>query len=215
MVQLYWEMMATNTCHAYLLRYRRRRGHGEDGVYKTLRWCRSYHVFRNPNVEMIFIRNVLWTIRMLEKYPDLDLATLVRTDPGQRYASCREMCKKIAESIQGRDMEIPEDELNAMDTLRWQILQEAEKGAHHLEPINSTALNRSKRRKWSAQPDAEGDPARAIALMTIEERLRSLQHLTPKVETDEDARKAFMRLCRDQQETYRLLAEEMVRLAPE
>lgn len=78
MVQVYWEMMATNTCHAYLLRYKRRRGHDVGGTYKTLRECRSYHIFRNPKMETVFIRNVLYTIRMLEKYPDLDLVTLIR-----------------------------------------------------------------------------------------------------------------------------------------
>lgn len=127
------------------------------------------------------------------------------------------MCKEAAKVIKGRDMDIPEDVLNAHDKLRWQMLQEAEKGAKHLQPINGSALVRqnAKKRRFKAQPDAEGDYARSMALVTIEERLRSLQRMTAQVESDEAVRDAFLRTCRDQLETYRLLAEEMIRLAPE
>lgn len=114
-------------------------------------------------------------------------------------------------------MTIPDSVLDAHDKLQWRILQEATSGAKHMQPINGTALIRAnaKKRRFQAQPDAEGDHARAMALMTIEERLRTLQRMTPQVESDDGVRAAFLRMCKDQQETYRLLAEEMVRLAPE
>lgn len=213
--QLYWEMMADNTCHSYLLRYKRRRGHDSDGTYKTLRQCNSYHVYRNPEVEMVLVRNVLYTVRMLQKHPDLDLVTLIRQDPKRRYSSCRKMCKAIAESIEPRIMEIPEDILEAGDRLRWEILREAKQGAQRMEPIKNRAmvLATKKRPRYAMQPDAYGDPARIMALMAVEERLRTIQRINDQVESDDMARSTFMQLCKDQQETYRLLVEEMVRLS--
>lgn len=229
-VQLYWEMMATNTVHAYLLRYKRRRQHvpGGGGTYKTVRACQCYHVWRDANDEAMFIYNVVFTIRMLQKHSNLTLAELIRKDPKQRYSKCRARCLSIAQdaSKTGQTMDIPNDVLEASDTMRWEIIRNVTRVDKRLDPITHDALegrstNINKRAKasktqYTIQRDGKGDPARTMALMTVEDRLRNIVSLNAlnDFETNATTRATFYQLCRDQQETFRLLAKEMVSPPP-
>ena len=119
-------------------------------------------------------------------------------------------------------MKIPEDQLDAMDRMRWQMTREARQGASRLEPMTAAAVRQSEpaaaatdgragnvlrrrgdgkrrrlrssssSRKHDLQRDGDGDAARQAALASMHERLRSMQRLGPEMDAGDEAARRAM-----------------------
>lgn len=113
--QLYWGMMATRSCCALLVRYKRRRGQGKNGRWTTLRECEAYLVFRDPRLERVMLDNLRAT---LAREPHVTLATHTRING----AELRETLAREAKETRAKTMVIPEDVIEKHERKRYALI---------------------------------------------------------------------------------------------
>ena len=107
--QLYWEMMATGSAQACLIRYKKRRQIDPQGKWGTNHEAMEYHIFRDPAVEDMIVRNV--RISTQQKPPGVTLKDWVEACP-QPYKELQQVLKGVVERCKGRPLKIPKDLLD-------------------------------------------------------------------------------------------------------
>lgn len=103
--QLYWEMMATRSAQACLIRYKRRRQMDGEGRWVTSHEAMEYHIFRDPAVEDMILRNVHLSMqRPTGMYlKDWVAANFVF------YQELQHVLKGIVNNTKGRALQIPKE----------------------------------------------------------------------------------------------------------
>lgn len=121
--QLYWEMAATNTREATLVRYQSKRAVTEENKWAKYRKAMSYTIQWDPELAQALDANV----SLVFKHPEWSLAEVVK-HYSDNFKRVREMCKALAEKTLGRELAIPTDDLDAFEKTRWILLKENSHG---------------------------------------------------------------------------------------
>ncbi len=120
--QLYWEMMATKSAQAMLVRYKRRRVTNKTtGVIQLTHEAYGYKIYRDPDVEKMLIDNVKFS---QQRPYATSMGEWIRAFP-ERYTNAQQLLKHVAESAQGIPMKIPEQALLNLEKKRKSILKTA------------------------------------------------------------------------------------------
>jgi hypothetical protein len=102
--QLYWEMIATGSAQACLVRYKKRRQMDpSSGRWVTHHEAMEYHIFRDPVVEQLIWRNVRLSLNAR-----IPLKDWVAANP-QPYQELQHVLKQIVQQCKGRPLRIPKE----------------------------------------------------------------------------------------------------------
>jgi len=101
--QLYWEMIEGEAAQAVLIRYKRRKAN-VNGNWTTKHEAMLYHIYRDPEVEAMIVRNVNMSVSRNQEVP---LLTFVQENKAS-YDELAKKLKKIAEETEGVSLNIPQ-----------------------------------------------------------------------------------------------------------
>lgn len=116
--QLYWEMMATNTRKATLVRYQSKRAATVQNKWGKFRKAFAYTIEYNAKVAEMLLDNVRFARQHLQ---GKSLAEVVSAFP-KRFQQAQQVCAGIAAQTLGKELDIPTDELDRYENFRRNLL---------------------------------------------------------------------------------------------
>ena len=116
--QLYWEMIATGSVRAILVRYKRKRGQTNEGKWGVTREANAYEIYRDPSVEALLIANIK---KSLTKPPEMTLLQFIEENP-EPYKRLEGIFAELASNTAPIPLKIPVEALEKMEKRRWAIL---------------------------------------------------------------------------------------------
>lgn len=119
--QLYLGMMATGSCMAMLVRYKRRRGQSNGGRWTTMRECNAYIIYRDPVLEQKMIRN----LRLLfdERPRDCSAYDWINVKHRGPYDELKADFKRVADYTIAKALIIPSDLVDEHERRRYNTVQ--------------------------------------------------------------------------------------------
>jgi hypothetical protein len=115
--QLYWEMIEGQCAHAILIRYKRRKGQVK-GVYKTNHEAFAYHIYRDPELEMLLCKNVA---SMLTRDPSVSMLEHFN-EHKKDYLAVQYKCKQVVEKTKPEPLIIPVEDLEKLEKRKYALI---------------------------------------------------------------------------------------------
>lgn len=114
--QLYWEMMATQTRQATLVRYQSKRASTPQNKWGKTRKAMAYTIDYNDKIATMLLDNVAFVRQHLPALKSLK--AVVQAFP-KRFQQAQAVCAGVVAQTPGKELEIPEKQLDDYEKARW------------------------------------------------------------------------------------------------